>query len=98
MAKLERHYQTEILHKIRQRLPECMILKNDSGYIQGIPDWTIFYKDRWGMLEIKRSASSSIQPNQEFWVREMNNLSFAAFIFPENEEEVLDALQRALQS
>lgn len=74
-----------------------MILKNDPDYLQGIPDLTVFFNDRWGMLEVKASANAPIQPNQAYYVRTLNQMSFAAFIYPSNEQDVLRALQQALQ-
>lgn len=94
----ERTYQSILIRKLQDILPGCLVLKNDSDYVQGIPDLLVLYKDRWAMLEVKASANSSIQPNQEFWVSELDSMSFASFIFPENEEEVLDALQSAFKS
>lgn len=90
-------YQARLIKELRRRFPGCVVLKNDSGYLQGIPDLAIFYKQRWAMLEVKASARSVSQPNQDYYVELMNELSFAAFIYPENEEEVLDALQQALE-
>ena len=77
-----------------------MVLKNDSGYIQGIPDLSIFYNDKWATLEVKKSYEDFLkhkQPNQERYVEKMNGMSFSRFIYPENKEEVLDDLQRALR-
>lgn len=91
-------YQAKLIKRIKEILPGAMVLKNDSGYIQGIPDLTVLYKDRWATLEVKRSAKDAHRPNQDYYVESMNDMSFSAFIFPENEREVLDALQRALQS
>jgi len=78
--------------------PGCVLLKNDSGYRQGIPDWTLFWGPYWAMLEIKDSATANTQPNQPYYVRKMNEMGFAAFIYPEIEEEVLAALQQAFAS
>ena len=88
-------YQSVLIKKIKTMLPGAMVLKNDSGYLQGVPDLIVLYKDKWACLEVKRSKSSPKQPNQDFYVRQMNKMSFAAFIYPENERQVLDALQRA---
>ena len=41
MAKLESKFQKELMDEIRSLFPGCIIIKNDSGYIQGFPDWTI---------------------------------------------------------
>jgi hypothetical protein len=93
----EREFQSQLIKKINQRLPGSIILKNDSAYLQGIPDLTIFYQDRWAMLEVKPSDRSPRQPNQEHYVSLLDGMSFAAFVCPENEEEILNDLQHALQ-
>lgn len=75
----------------------CIILKNDPNYRQGIPDLIILYMDKWATLEVKRNPDSPHQPNQDFYVNKMNNMSFSRFIYPENKEEVLRELQLALR-
>lgn len=94
----ENAYQAKIIKKLKRMFPGCEILKNDSGYRQGILDITILWEDCWGMLEFKASADAKHQPNQDYFVERFNKMSFAAFIFPENEEEVLAALQEAFSS
>lgn len=98
MDRLERDFQRKVIRDVKERLPGAIVLKNDSGYIQGIPDLTVLYGQKWGMLEVKRSKTSKHQPNQDHFVSKTNEMSFAAFVYPENEEEVLDALQQSLQS
>ena len=66
---------------------KCIIQKEDPEYIQGIPDLLILYKDRWATLETKKSKDEPHQPNQDYYVEELSRMGFAAFIFPENEEE-----------
>lgn len=94
---LERDYQAKLIKKIQRRFPGCMVLKNDSDYIQGIPDLLVLYEDRWAALEVKPSRDAPNQPNQTYYVCELDDMSFAAFIYPENEEDVLYALQQALR-
>lgn len=72
-------------------------MKNDPTLQQGIPDLTILYKDMWAILEVKRSEREGPEPNQEWFIDKFNRMSFAAFIFPENEEEVLRDLQLAFE-
>lgn len=91
---LERDFQRKLIKDIKDRFSGCMVLKNDPDYIQGIPDLTVLYKDRWASLEVKRSASAGRRPNQEHYVEKMNDMSFSAFIFPENKEVVLDELAK----
>ena len=94
----ESEFQAALIHEIEKMFPGCFVLKNDPTYIQGIPDLTILYKDKWAVLECKRSANSRHQPNQDYYVEILNKMSFCRFIDPECKEEVLDALQRALRS
>lgn len=94
----ESTYQNSLIRKLKSLFPDCIILKNDSSYIQGIPDLTIFFEDKWATLEVKASEDSPEQPNQVYYVDLMNQMSFSAFIYPENEEEVLYHLQRSFES
>lgn len=94
MAKLESSFQKELMDEIRNRYPGCMILKNDSGYIQGIPDWTILYKKKWAVLEAKRERKAKKQPNQDYYVDKLNGMSYSNFVYPENREEVLNQLSK----
>lgn len=96
MGKLESIFQRELIKEIKERLPGCIVTKIDP-YIQGIPDLLILYEDKWATLECKRAQSSHKQPNQEYYVKKMKQMSFSAFIFPENKEEVLDELERAFK-
>jgi len=92
---IESKFQKDLKKEIKGRFPGCMVLKNDPTCIQGVPDLLILYKDKWAALEVKRSANASHQPNQDFYVEKMNNMSFSSFIFPENKEEVLNAMARS---
>ena len=93
----ESKFQSNLIKKIKKLLPDAIVMKNDSGYIQGIPDLIILNGDKWAALECKRSENSKHRPNQDFYVDKMNNMSFAAFAYPENEKEILDAIQRTLR-
>lgn len=94
---LERDYQARLIKKLEQLFPGCVILKNDPEYRQGIPDLLILHRARWAMLEVKVSAKSAVRPNQVYYVDLLNQMSFAAFIYPSVEEDVLSALTEALQ-
>lgn len=89
----ESRYQNHLVGRLNQMFPECFIIKNDPREFQGVPDLLILHGDKWAMLEVKLSETANIQPNQEWYVTRFNTMSFASFIYPENEEEVLNALQ-----
>ena len=97
MYKLESKFQKELMDEIREQYPGCVILKNDSSYIQGFPDWTILYKDRWAVLEAKRERGAKKQPNQEYYVDKLDKMSFSRFVYPENKDEVLEDLERVFK-
>ena len=96
MSKLERDFQSNLIKELKLIFPGCIVLKNDSSYIQGVPDLTVFYHDKWATLECKKSANATKQPNQEHYVEVMDKMSFSRFIFPENKEEVLNELRKTL--
>ena len=94
----ESAFQASLIKEIKKMFPGCIVLKNDSNYKQGIPDLLILYNNHWAALECKRSEKAPHRPNQDYYVGQMNDMSYAAFIFPENREDVLYELQQAFGS
>lgn len=88
----ENRFKTNLVKEIKRLFPGCMVMHLDPNEIQGIPDLLVLYNDRWAVLEGKDYATAKHQPNQDYYVDLMNEMSFAAFIYPENKEEVLDDL------
>ena len=91
---LESKFQSNLIKEIKDRYPGCIVLKNDSSYIQGIPDLSIYYRDKYAMLEVKKNAMASHQPNQDYYVEKLNEMSFSQFIYPENKDRVLSDLDQ----
>lgn len=96
--KRESAFQVNLVKELEELFPGSIIMKNDPEYIQGIPDITILHHDRWAALECKKSENEPHRPNQDYYVDKMNRMSYAAFIYPENKERVLDELQQALKA
>ena len=96
-TKLERDFQSKLIKELKKIFVGCLVMKLDSGYIQGIPDLLILYKNKWAVLECKKSANATKQPNQEHYVGLLNEMSFSRFIYPENKEEVLSDLLKAFK-
>lgn len=95
-SKLESGFQDNLRKEIKERFPGSMIFKMDQ--IQGIPDLLVLYKNKWASLECKKSANAKRQPNQEYYVGLMNEMSFSRFVSPENKEEVLNELHKTFSS
>lgn len=91
--KKESDFQKNLKKELKNIFPGCIVTKLDSGDIQGIPDLLVLYKNKWATLENKRHAKASHQPNQDYYVETMNNMSFSRFIYPENKDGVLNELR-----
>lgn len=91
----ERHFQSALIRELKKRFAGCIVTKLDSSHIQGIPDLLILWGKHWATLECKKNAKAKHQPNQDYYVGLMNDMSFSRFIYPENKEEVLHELEQA---
>lgn len=75
----------------------ALVLKNDASYRQGIPDLTAFMIGGEAIIiELKkaRPTKSDYQPNQEWYLGELDAMGFRTFVaYPENWDEVLNAIR-----
>lgn len=92
---LESRFQSNLIKELHERFVGCIVLKNDAQYIQGFPDLTVLHGNNWAVLECKKSSKEPHQPNQKYYIGELDKMSIARTIYPENKKEVLDELQRA---
>lgn len=97
ISKLESQFQAQLIKELKVRFPGCIVLKNDPNYIQGMPDLTVLWGNRWATLEAKKAGNSSHRPNQDYYVELMNSMSFSRFIHPGNKEEVLYELEQSFR-
>lgn len=94
----EGDFQSDLRKKIEKMFPGAIVLRNDPYWIQGIPDLLIVYRDKWAALECKRGENEKHQKNQDYYVETMNRMSYSSFVYPENEELVLNELQRTFRT
>ncbi|MCC8049721.1 MAG: hypothetical protein LIP10_03545 [Clostridiales bacterium] len=95
---LESQFQSKLIKEIKDRFPGCIVMKTDADYIQGMPDLLVLHGSKWASLECKRTSKAHRQPNQEFYVSKMDEMSFSRFISPENKEDVLHELEQTFKS
>ena len=88
----------KINKELKKRFPGCTVVHLDPNEVQGHPDLLVLYGPTWAALEGKKSANAPHRPNQDYYVQKMNEMSFAAFIYPENKEEILDAMERSFEA
>lgn len=93
----ESDFQAKLIKELEARFKDCIVMKLDARYKQGIPDILVLFKDKWATLECKRSTNAKRRPNQGYYVGLMNKMSFSRFICPENKEDVLNDLEQAFK-
>lgn len=98
--KRESVYQAELIKRLRKLFPDWIIIKNDANYLQGIPDWTAFSPNgRYAWFDVKQHAKAVHQPNQNWYIQFANDSgNLGIFVYPENEKEFIDEIQRALRA
>lgn len=87
---LERRFQPKVIKELKQRMPGCIVIKTDPTYLQGIPDLLVLHQGRFAALEVKNDPNARHRPNQDFYVKMMNQDGFASFIDPSNMDSVID--------
>lgn len=95
---LENKFKTNLIKEIEKRFPGSYVFHLDPTERQGVPDLLILYKNKWAALEGKKNKNASHRPNQDYYVKTMNKMSYASFIYPENKEDVLNEIQQAFES
>ena len=88
---LESTFKRRVKKRIASLIPGCFMHEMKAG-TSGIPDTLILSDYKWALLEFKKSHDASHQPNQDYYVNYFNSMGFSAFIYPENEDEVIDKL------
>ena len=56
---LESKFQSNLIKELKSMFPGCIVMKNDSSYIQGIPDLIVLHQDKWATLECKKNLKAS---------------------------------------
>ena len=94
----ESYFQRNLIREIEDLFPGAIVIKVETRSVQGFPDLLILWHDKWATLECKAYRTARKQPNQEGYVRLLDEMSFSSFVYPENKEEVLHDLQQAFRS
>jgi hypothetical protein len=99
-APRESVYQRKLIKKIKGLFPGVYLFVKEAAAIRGIPDIIMCPNGRFVALEVKRSLEESkkysprnaLQDKALADIRKAGGLAYK--IYPENEEEVLNALLR----
>ncbi len=94
---LESVFKKKLINRILREFPGAIVLKADANYVQGITDNFILFEDKWAAFEAKRSKLAQHQPNQDYYVELLNSMSYASFVYPENEETFIHEIQQSFR-
>ena len=97
VSRLENKFKTTLIKEIKPRVPGSFVFHLDPTEMQGAPDLLVLFKNKWAALEGKKNSKAKTRPNQEYYVAQFDEMSFARIIFPENAEEVLDEMERSFK-
>lgn len=97
MPVLESKFERKLVKKLERQYPGAYVIKTNPNHIQGFPDRIFLYNDFWAAFDAKRSRTASVRPNQRHYIEQLDHMSFGMFVYPENEEEFLNEIQRALR-
>ena len=95
---LESRFQSKLIKEIKGKFPGAIVLKNDPKYLQGFPDLVVLYLGKFFVLECKKSKNAHHRPNQGYYIRKLGEMVHAAFVYPENKEEVLHAMEKTFRA
>ena len=92
---LEATFKIKVKERILSRFPNLDLdfIDVDPQNHRSMIDLIVLGPDVWAALEVKRSEDASHRPNQDYHVNRLNEKGFAAFVYPENLEEVIDELE-----
>lgn len=103
---LERTFKKRFREKLIAMKPDIEIFEPNPTQRRSSPDMLLFdgIPDEenpiqvWAALEFKASKNSSHRPNQDYRVSRLSKKGYASFVYPENEMEVLDELEKLFPS
>ncbi len=98
MTGLESDFKVVFTDALAEAFPEGLLIRGNAATRQGLPDWLLLCGRNWAAFELKRSPKAIRQPNQEYYVQELNKMSYAAFVTPENYREVIREVQSAFRA
>ncbi len=94
---LESKFKTDLIKEIERLFPGAIVLKTNANQIQGMSDNIILFRNKWAAFDAKKDEDSPHQPNQDYYIGLLNEMSYAAFVHPKNKEDFLYDLQQTFR-
>lgn len=93
----ESDFESNFIKDLEELLPGSIVIKNYANYMQGFPDRLILFENKWAAFEFKRGIYSPVRKNQRYYIKLLNDMSYASFVYPQNSERVKDEIQQAFR-
>lgn len=90
----EAKFQAKVFKELRAQGYKVIKLQANATTSIGTPDCIALKGKFWALLEFKKSKTAPKRPGQQEWIDWANRHSYGAFIYPENEKDVLADLAR----
>lgn len=92
----EAKFQQSIIRWLRGK--GCVVWKCQQNAVtqKGFPDLLCLKDGFWFALEVKKSQRAKKQPGQDQWVKRLDEMSYARFVYPENWEAIKKELRQML--
>lgn len=93
-SKLENEYQADLIKKLNKEYGETNVIKIPGSVRQGIADIEVTCGCKYARLEAKAYKDAAHQPLQDYYIDLINSQgAFGRFIYPENEDKVLEEMK-----
>lgn len=97
ITRLESGFNKIFKARLAEEFPGSFLLKTNANDLPGFPDRIFLWNNHWAAFESKRFLGAIKQPNQDYYIRLLNKMSFGTFVNPDNMEDVIDAIQHAFR-
>jgi len=97
MSGTESQLQTKIIKYLKGK--KCYVIKHSAiaGVPSGCPDVSFYTHGFFGFIEVKAAKSSRFQPLQKETIAQLDEMSWAKAVCPENWDEVRAELDYMLR-
>lgn len=93
---LEKDFQAKFIARLRKLGCKCYKQQMNATTRAGTPDYIVLIGPVWVMLEFKAHKNSPKRPGQQKNIDWANEQSFGWFVYPENADEVYEAIKRLI--
>lgn len=89
---LERNFQQKLIKELKNLGFTVWKNQQNATTETARPDLLVLKGVFWGCLEVKKERLAKHRPLQDVKVLKYNQMSYAAFVYPENKDQIINQL------